>query len=77
MEYAPKEQYGNGVWMKFEGISVRVPAQYDAYLTQKYGDWRGGIPPDEQYGHHHYVRCDLHRPFTEYIDTGEKEVKKS
>ena len=77
LEYAPKEQYGNGVWMKFEGISVRVPAQYDAYLTQKYGDWRGGIPPDEQYGHHHYVRCDLHRPFTEYIDTGEKEVKKS
>ena len=63
--------------MKFEGISVRVPAQYDAYLTQKYGDWRGGIPLDEQYGHHHYVRCDLHRPFTEYIDTGEKEVKKS
>lgn len=77
LEYAPKEQYGDGVWMKFEGIPVRVPAQYDAYLTQKYGDWRGGIPPDQQYGHHHYVRCDLHRPFTEYTDTGEKGVKKS
>lgn len=34
LEYAPKEQYGDGVWMKFEGIPVRVPAQYDAYLTQ-------------------------------------------
>ena len=77
LEYAPKEQYGDGIWMKFEGIPVRVPAQYDAYLTQKYGDWRGGIPPDQQYGHHHYVKCDLHRPFTEYIDTGEKGVKKS
>ena len=54
-----------------------VPAQYDAYLTQKYGDWRGGIPPDQQYGHHRYVICDLHRPFTEYTDTGEKGVKKS
>lgn len=77
LEYAPKEQYGDGVWLKFEGIPVRIPAQYDAYLTQKYGDWRGGIPPDQQYGHHRYVICDLHRPFTEYTDTGEKGVKKS
>lgn len=77
LEYAPKGQYGDGIWMKFEGIPVRVPAQYDAYLTQKYGDWRGEIPPDQQYGHHHYVKCDLHRPFTEYIDTGEKGAKKS
>lgn len=77
-EYAPREQYGNGTWMKFEGISVRVPAQYDAYLTQKYGDWRSGIPPDKQHGHHYYAKCDLHRPFADEPDAVVgKGVKKS
>lgn len=68
LEYAPKEQYGKGAWVTFEGISVRVPEQYDAYLTQKYGDWRADLPPSEQIGHHYYVKCDLQRPFTEYTD---------
>ena len=67
LEYAPKEQYGDGVMMNFEGVEIRVPMQYDEYLTQKYGDWRGEIPEKEQKGHHYYVKCDLCRPFTDYI----------
>lgn len=74
LEYAPKEQYGEGMWRTFEGISVRVPAQYDNYLTQKYGDWRSEIPPSEQQGHHYYVKCDLHRPFSDYTESGAKGV---
>lgn len=61
-EFANKEQYGDGVMMTFEGLTVRVPADYDAYLTQKYGDWRGDIPPGEQVGHHTYTLCDLNKP---------------
>lgn len=62
LEFAPREQYGEGVMMPFEGLTVRVPADYDAYLTQKYGDWRADIPPGEQKGHHYFAECDLHRP---------------
>ena len=72
LEYAPRAQYGDGVWMKFEGIPVRVPEQYDAYLTQKYGNWRGELPPEEQHGHHHYVKCDLHRPFVDDDGRGKR-----
>ena len=56
--------------MKFEGLTVRVPAQYDAYLTQKYGDWRSELPADEQHGHHYYVECDLHRSFRDSAEAG-------
>lgn len=65
-EYAPKEQYGRGVMMTFEGLDVRVPENYDAYLTQKYGDWRADLPKEEQVGHHYYAVMDLNRSYTEY-----------
>ncbi len=66
-EYAPREQYGDGVMMTFEGLPVRVPARYDDYLTQKYGDWRAELPKEQQVGHHYYAVCDLDTPYTEYI----------
>lgn len=65
-EYAPREQYGDGILLPFEDLTVRVPAQYDAYLTQKYGDWRADPPPEEQVGHHACTVCDLTRPYTAY-----------
>ena len=67
LEYAPKEQYGKGTAAKFEGISVVIPEQYDAYLTQKYGNWREDLPQEEQKGHHSYTVCDLEKPYTDYI----------
>ncbi len=69
-EYAPREQYGDGVPFPFEGLTVRVPTQYDAYLTQKYGDWRADPPPEEQVGHHGCAVFDLHRPYTECLAGG-------
>ena len=65
-EYAAREQYGKGTMVSFEGIPVRVPEQYDAYLTQKYGDWRADLPAEEQVGHHFYTVMDLEKPYTEY-----------
>lgn len=67
LEYAPKEQYGNGVWTVFEGLKVRIPERYDEYLTQKYGDWRADLPEEEKVGHHYHTICDPSRPYTDYI----------
>lgn len=65
LEYAPREQYGQGTIAEFEGLQARVPELYDAYLTQKYGDWRADLPPEEQIGHHYYTVMDLDTPYTE------------
>lgn len=66
LEYAPRWHYGAGREMSFEGVTVRVPEDYDAYLTQKYGDWRKDPPPEKQVSHHSYKVCDVHRPYTDY-----------
>lgn len=68
LEYAPKEQYGNGIMVKFEGVDVRVPEKYDEYLTQKYGDWRAELPKEKQIGHHYYSLMDLNKPYTYYTE---------
>lgn len=65
-EYAPRWHYGAGTELTFEGLTVRVPENYDAYLTQKYGDWRSDPPKEKQASHHSYKVCDVHRPYTDY-----------
>lgn len=72
LEYAPKEQYGEGIWAEFEGLKVRIPEKFDEYLTQKYGDWRADLPEELRQGHHSYTVCDLTKPYTEYL---KNEVK--
>lgn len=67
LEYASKEQYGNGIKANFEGVKVRIPEKYDDYLTQKYGDWRTDLPEEEQVGHHYYSVMDLNRSYKEYV----------
>lgn len=74
LEYAPRWQYGNGVKAVFEGLEVIVPEQYDAYLTQKYGDWRAELPKEQQRSHHGCLVCDVNRPYLEYFAEG--KVKK-
>ena len=73
LEYAPKWQYGNGTWATFEGLRVRIPENYDAYLTQKYGDWRGEPKETEKINPHKTVIVDLHRPYTEYFSSKEDQ----
>lgn len=72
LEYAPESQYGSGVIGEFEGLNVRLPENYDAYLRQKYGDYTLDPPPEEQVGHHYNVACDCDKPYTEYTDLGAK-----
>ena len=66
LEYAPREQYGNGTWATFEGLKVRIPENYDAYLSQKYGNWRADLPDDQKVPSHGHL-VDLSRPYTDYI----------
>ena len=66
LDYAPAEQFGQGVTAVFEGLQVRIPAQYDAYLRQKYGDYRQDLPEDQKVGHHYYEICDTEKPYTYY-----------
>jgi len=66
-EYAPRWHYGKGAIAQFEGLSVRVPENIDAYLTQKYGDWRADLPESEKVGHHFYGVMDLSAPYTQYL----------
>jgi len=66
LEYAPKEQYGNGASLTFEGLSVNLPEKYGEYLSQKYGDWKSDLPLEQQKGHHYYTVMDLQKPYTEY-----------
>ena len=66
-EYADRRQYGKGTDAVFEGIKVRIPENYDAYLTQKYGDWRADLPESEKKGHHYYEVCDLSKSYKYYI----------
>ena len=67
LEYSPRKHYGESTGMLFEGLPVRVPEQFDAYLTQKYGDWRAELPLHQQKGHHDYLVCDPKKPYTEYV----------
>lgn len=67
LEYAPKEQYGMGTSMRFEGIDVCVPELYDEYLAQKYGDWKSDLPKEDQVGHHYFEIMDLNTPYIHYI----------
>ena len=68
LEYHRKEIYGEGSRGSFEGAAVRLPADCDAYLRQKYGDYRQDPPPDKQRSHHRYQRLDAERPYTEFLN---------
>lgn len=67
LEYAPREQYGQGAEALFEGLTVRIPEKYHEYLTQKYGDYKKDPPREEQIGHHYYEICDTEHPYTDYF----------
>lgn len=67
LDYAPASYFGSGRIISFEGLDVLVPQHYDAYLTQKYGDYQAELPPHEQVGHHYYKVCDCHIPYKNYM----------
>jgi len=67
LEYAPCWHYGKGTWATFEGLRVRVPEQYDAYLTQKYGNWKADLPDKDKKSGHFFRLKDCSKPYTDYL----------
>lgn len=67
LEYVPPSRYGQGTTATFEGMEVRIPEQYDEYLTLKYNDWRRDPPVDRCKSHHIFMACDMTRPYTDYF----------
>lgn len=67
LEYAPQWHYGKGTYATFEGLPVRIPENYDAYLTQKYGDWRKDPPKEKQKTHHLGTIIDTEKSYRYYM----------
>lgn len=67
LEYADNLQYGKGTWAIFEGLKVRIPEKYDEYLTQKYGNWRENLPPEQQNSGHSLLYKDISKSYKCYI----------
>lgn len=67
LDYIPKSIYGEGAFAEFEGLRVRVPEDFDSYLTRKYGDYRQDPPAEQCVSHHKFDKIDTERPYTDYI----------
>ena len=63
----PREYYGKGIRMQFEGRDVVVPEKIDDYLKLLYGEWEKELPREKQRSHHKYVICDLNLPYSDYL----------
>ena len=50
-EFMPRAFLGEGVDASFEGITVKIPQQWDKYLTHLYGDYMTPPPMDQQNKH--------------------------
>lgn len=64
----PREWYGNGTEVVFEGITARIPEKFDEYFTYKYGDWRKDLPLSEQKSHHISIICDSEKSYRNYLN---------
>lgn len=53
-EKAPISVFTDLILMKFEGIKIQVPRDFDTYLSNTYGDYRQ-LPPVSQQVPHHYI----------------------
>ncbi|MBR6530585.1 MAG: LicD family protein [Clostridia bacterium] len=50
-----KEEVADTILMPFEDLQVRVPREYDKYLTRIYGDYMTPPPASQQVGRHHFL----------------------
>ena len=62
-EIHDKDLYGDGATATFEGLKVVVPANYDCYLTELYGDYMKMPPIEKRIGHHFCCRFDLNQSY--------------
>ncbi len=75
-ERCPKSQFGKGVLADFEGIKIRIPENYDEYLTRIYGDYMTPPPESERVPHHGTNAIDLENSYRLYLSQGSKKQSK-
>ena len=63
-ECIPAEWLEEMTTLRFEGMDVKAPAQYKAYLSHVYGDYMTLPPPEERIPHHFICAFDLTKPYT-------------
>ena len=62
-EIMPISIMGQPKEYNFEGLKVLGVSNYDAYLTNIYGDWRKLPPKEKQVTHHDYLLLDLEKSY--------------
>ena len=60
-EVFPKEWLGKGAAFTFEGVTVRLPEQYDTYLRHFFGDYMQLPPVEQRTGKHSRFYINLSR----------------
>lgn len=83
--YLPKEMLKH-IWVKkffeetilcdFECIKIRIPKDYDRFLTESYGDYMTLPPPDQRGKWHNVYISDMNTPCKYYADKIAEELKK-
>ena len=65
-ERVPLAWFDESVQLMFEGFKVNAPKEYDAYLTQIYGDYMQLPSEEKRVSHHHAEQIDFERAYTQY-----------
>ena len=65
-ERMPVDWYGDGEILMFEEMPVRVPKEYDKWLTQVYGNYRILPPPEKRVTHHYTELIDMERSYVAF-----------
>ncbi len=66
-EAVPRSVMGEPTLYQFEDMQVYGAADYDAYLTHLYGNWRELPPLEKRITHHDFSYLDLEKSYTDYI----------
>lgn len=64
-EIVEREWFGTPKLMNFENIKIYTPSNYDAYLTNLYGDYMTPPSIEKQKTHHDYIFIDLNKTYIE------------
>ncbi len=73
-EALPPQVFGEGIPAKFEGLDVKVPSDYHAYLSHIYGNYMKLPPIEKQIGHHVHNGLDLNTPYKQYLGIKDKKT---
>ena len=66
-EALPKEIYGSGEKVTFEGVEAIVPSKYHEYLSAKYGDYMKLPPEHKREGHHYHKGVSTTISYKDYL----------